>query len=128
MSTTTGFTREQVDAILLRDGGKCCLCGRNADTANHRMNRGAGGRPSLNRIDNGCAICWRCNDLIERDAVARADAIHLGVKLPEGASFQTPLWSPFFGMWLVLWITHTDLTGNRDKTTRPETPHADHLL
>ena len=118
--SATGFTREQVAYILLRDGERCCLCGARATVANHRMNRGAGGRESLNRIDNGCALCWTCNDLIERDWLAAEEARRLGIKLRDGDPFTTPLWSPFYQLWIILHPMHTDLTHYTDRDTRPD--------
>lgn len=95
----SGFSREQTRIILWRDGGKCCLCGQPAEVANHRLNRGMGGRPSLNILENGCALCWACNDLIERDADAAARARRLGVKLEEGQDPRAVPWlSPFYGI------------------------------
>jgi hypothetical protein len=116
----TGFTPEQVALILLRDGGICAVCGRKADTANHRKNRGAGGRPSLNTLDNGCAICHYCNDLIEQDSVAAADARALGAKLSDSEPLTTPLWSRFYVQWIILYPYHCVLTGLTDKANRPD--------
>lgn len=95
----TGFSAEQKRIILWRDGGKCCLCGQPAEVAHHRLNRGMGGRPSLNILENGCALCHDCNGLIERDADAAARARRLGVKLEEGQDPRAESWlSPFYGL------------------------------
>jgi hypothetical protein len=64
---TTGFTLEQTQTILFRDGFKCPMCGAVARTANHRANRGAGGHKASNRLSNGCAICHDCNGRLESD-------------------------------------------------------------
>jgi len=93
------FTAEQKRIIIWRDGGMCCMCGATATDANHRLNRGMGGRPSLDIIENGCAICFVCNSLIESDAEERARAIKLGVKLEEGDDPREKSWlSPFYGV------------------------------
>jgi hypothetical protein len=94
---TSGFTAEQKRIIIWRDGGKCCMCGRPAEVANHRLNRGMGGRRSLNILENGCALCWACNDLIERDPDLAAKARELGVKLTDGQDPRAESWlSPFY--------------------------------
>jgi hypothetical protein len=127
--SATGFSDEQKAAVLLRDP-YCPLCGRPTDVVNHRLNRGSGGTvdrrdatrrnvDTLNRIDNACGLCWACNGHIESDPVLRADALHLGVKLTR-PDFLTPLWSAFFGMWLILHPDDCFLTGFRDKTRRPD--------
>lgn len=118
---STGFADWQKAAIMLRDGEKCCLCDKRATVVNHRKNRGAGGRESLNRISNGCALCWSCNDLIERDADLAAEARRLGIKLDDHESLQTPLWSAFFGLWLILHDAYCLPTGYRDRNIRPDT-------
>lgn len=43
------------------------MCGKRATVVNHRANRGAGGFQGANRLSNGCAICWDCNDRLEVD-------------------------------------------------------------
>lgn len=93
----TGFTREQAGIILWRDGELCCICGQRAQVANHRANRGMGGRRSANNLANGCALCHLCNDLIERDADAAALARERGVKLADGDDpTQVPYLSPLY--------------------------------
>lgn len=95
----TGFSEEQKRVAIWRDGGKCCLCGGKAEVANHRINRGMGGRPSLNILSNACALCHTCNDAIERDAELRRRALALGIKLLDGMTpAHEPYLSPFFGI------------------------------
>lgn len=98
---STGFTPNEVQAVLMRDGFLCSMgCGNRAQTANHRANRGFGGHRGSNRIANAAAICSDCNFRIEYDAVAARKARELGVKIsrhddPE----RVPFYSPLFGMW-----------------------------
>lgn len=95
----TGFSREQKRIIIWRDGGKCTMCGAPADEANHRLNRGMGGRPSLNILENGCAICHACNGRIESDAEYAERARRRGVKLTDGQDPRAESWlSPFYGI------------------------------
>lgn len=101
--TATGFTREQKQIILWRDGDLCCMCRQRATEANHRANRGAGGSKYRNTLPNGCALCTICNGRIESDAEYAAEARRRGVKLdswddPEAEPwlsplYQLPVWS-----------------------------------
>lgn len=101
--SVTGFTTEQVRAIMLRDGDKCAMCGHRAETANHRANRGAGGWKAGNTLPNGCAICHRCNGLIESDADYAAEAVRRGVKLRRGEDpTRVRYLSPLYGMYVYL--------------------------
>jgi hypothetical protein len=83
----TGFTKKQTNQILERDGGVCLMwntnpwCAYEAEVANHRINRGAGGSKGLNAIVNGCAICSSCNGLIEHDPGLAEVARERGVKV-----------------------------------------------
>ena len=124
---STGFTPAQVAAVLLRDGGMCALTGRHpdcngrADTANHRLNRGAGGSKLRNGMGNACAICHHCNGLIEQNAEYAALARDLGVKLTQGDEpEQIPIWSPFFRQWVQLNDNALTLTGYHDMHARPD--------
>lgn len=91
------FTPEQRRIIIWRDGGLCCMCGAQATEANHRLNRGMGGRPSLDILENGCALCHDCNRRIESDADYAARARALGVKLRDGDDPRRMSWlSPFY--------------------------------
>jgi hypothetical protein len=57
------------------------FCAYYADYANHRINRGAGGSKAMNVVVNGCAICSRCNTLIESDSGLALIARVRGVKV-----------------------------------------------
>lgn len=101
---TNGFTIEQVAAVLMRDGGMCMMTGAgscsNHLTANHRLNRKAGGSKLRNGMGNACAICDHHNDRIESDAEAAEVARERGVKLREGQDPEiTPMWHPFYRQW-----------------------------
>jgi len=129
--TVTGFTPEQRDAVLLRDGGMCAMrgthdqCRGRADDANHRLNRGAGGTSDRgtgkNGMGNACAICFVCNGLIESDPELAAIARHRGVKLEQGDRPElVALWSPFFRQWVQVTDHALYLLGETDLTARPE--------
>jgi hypothetical protein len=124
---STGFTPDQNAAILLRDGGICAMigshdgCAGRADTANHRLNRGAGGSKLRNGMSNGCAICHVCNGLIESDSALASVARERGVKLRQGDEpAECRLWSPFFHQWVKLSDYALTLTGETDPTAQPE--------
>lgn len=93
----TGFTKTQVSAVLKRDGGVCLMwgsnpfCGYRADTANHRINRGAGGSKGLNALVNACAICSECNGLIEHDPRLAQVARDRGVKVRSSHNLERDL-------------------------------------
>lgn len=127
---STGFTPEQKAATLIRDGNLCAMigadprCQRRATTANHRLNRGAGGTADRghgrNGMGNACAICDWCNGQIEDDPVLAAIARHRGVKLRDGATpALEPLWSPFFAQWVQITDHALYLLGLPDPTVRP---------
>ena len=127
---STGFTPEQVRDVLMRDGNLCAMlgadprCRRRASTANHRLNRGAGGTSDRgtgrNGMGNACAICDWCNGQIEDDPALAETARHRGVKLRQG---DTPalvaLWSPFFQQWVQVTDHALYLLGERDASVRP---------
>lgn len=83
-----GFTRRQKITISLRDGGRCCVCGGEATTTQHRRNRGAGGSKTVNTLSNGCAICDTCNFNIEAVGAWADKARALGVKIRRNASYS----------------------------------------
>lgn len=98
----TGYTPEQRAALISRDGGKCALEHLGACdgplTAQHRKNRGMGGRRSLNTLANGAVLCWSHNTLAETDAAIAAEARRRGVKLADtDEPAEVPQWSPFWG-------------------------------
>lgn len=70
-----------------RDGRECAWHGLacpNPDTLvpHHRANRGMGGRPSLDRIENLLLVCSHINGRMEDDTAILIEAMERGIKLP----------------------------------------------
>ena len=65
----------------------------------HRMNRGSGGRKSLDRLDNLMLVCARYNGLMESDAVVARDAREFGHKLSSWQDFSNPVFDQFDLSW-----------------------------
>lgn len=108
----TGFTAEQKAIVLFRDFERCCVCGNKATEVNHRGNRGMGGFLAANSLVNACAICTRCNGLIEDGplaAVARACGAKISKYYQTGDPADLQLFHPFYKMWV-------DLLENGDYT------------
>lgn len=120
----TGFTPEQRAALISRDGGRCALehlgtC-TGPLTAQHRKNRGMGGRRSLNRLANGATLCWAHNTRAEADADVAREAIARGVKLYDTDDpDEVAQWSPFFGQMVQPHDERLELLGT------PYTPRKD---
>lgn len=72
-------------AMDARDGRVCAWhgqeCGTETLVPHHRVNRGQGGRPSLNRLSNLVWLCSHLNGLIEADSEWADLARDRGVKL-----------------------------------------------
>lgn len=68
-----------------RDGKVCAWhgssCGTETLVPHHRVNRGSGGRRSLNRLSNLVWLCSVVNGLIESDSEWAERARNLGIKL-----------------------------------------------
>src|SRR5690554_6182181 len=86
----TAKSPREVSAPLLRameerDGLVCAWhgpeCGTETLVPHHRVNRGMGGRRSLNRLSNLVWLCSIVNGLIESDPEWADRARNLGVKL-----------------------------------------------
>lgn len=117
---STGFSREQSQAILDRDGtcamyGSGPQCRGRAEVANHRAGRGMGGSKLANTLPNGCGLCHVCNGEIEADARLAEVARRRGVKLlrtddPEGV----PVWSSRYQQFVVLTRWGMFLTGEKN--------------
>ena len=103
MSRPSGFTTEQKAVVMFRDFELCPMCYSKAETVNHRANRGAGGFKAANTLSNACAICHRCNGLIESDAEFAELARRRGVKLSKYDDPETaPYFHPMFRLWVLL--------------------------
>lgn len=69
-----------------RDGHECAWHGLacpNPDTLvpHHRANRGMGGRPSLDRIDNLLLVCSDINEAMEAWPAVISEALQRGIKV-----------------------------------------------
>jgi hypothetical protein len=119
----TGFSSQQRAAILYRELGACSMLGTSkdcrgrAEVANHRAGRGIGGSREANTLENGCPLCNPCNLLIEQDAVLAEVARRLGVKVSRHVDpASVPIWSPYYGQWVVYAEGSMFLTGERDSS------------
>lgn len=101
--------------MLLKRDSHCWHCGNDQDLVpHHRMNRGSGGRPSLDRIDNLLLVCANYNGLMESDAVVARDAREFGHKLSNWNEFSDPVFDQFDLSW---WILTED--GSKIRTEAP---------
>lgn len=114
----------------MREGNLCAMLGADprcrlrATTANHRLNRGAGGTSDRghgrNGMGNACAICDWCNGAIEDLPELAELARHRGVKLRSGATPSLePLWHPLFGQWVQITDHALYLLGLRNPSQKP---------
>ena len=76
-------TRKLLRALNQRDGHRSAWTGRDTETLvpHHRVNRGIGGCPSLDRIENLVWLESGINELIESDLEWAQEARRRGVKL-----------------------------------------------
>lgn len=78
----TSLTTAQWQKLLDRDGGRCIHCGATEALApHHRVNRGMGGRKSLEVSSNLVVVCSLFNGLMESDAKVAEYAKSRGIKL-----------------------------------------------
>jgi len=126
------FSPEVVEGILLRDGERCSMEGfapcpgqrERATDPGHRLRRGMGGdtRAFINDAANGTAQHHGCNWRLTINDEFAAEGERRGVELPANGADDlatittTPIWSPFFGQWLVLALDGAHLTGITDPT------------
>lgn len=131
MSKSTGFAPEVAEGLHLRDGHRCSMEGfpgcpgteqRTTDPG-HRLNRGSGGdpRPFINDPANGAAQHHGCNWKSEQIDEWIEESRRRGSKLEHGEDDHrtittTPMWSPFYGQWVLLKDDGLHLTGVRDGT------------
>ncbi len=128
-ATATGFSPEVRDGILAREALGCGMEGADgcpgrtqaATDAGHRLNRGIGGdaRSIVNDAANGSGQHNRCNFRLEHDAAFAEEGRRRGVKVDhsgddEALILGTPMWSPYWGQWLVLRRSGAFLTGDTD--------------
>jgi hypothetical protein len=74
-----------------------------------------GGSSAADTLENGNPLCWRDNDLIERDPVLAEEARRLGVKVSRHSDpSSVPIWSPAYVQWAVYAVGSMFLTGERD--------------
>ena len=78
------------------------------------MNRGSGGRPSLDRIDNLLLVCAGYNGLMESDAATAMQARDFGHKLASWDDFSHPV----FDQTELTWWTLTE-DGSKIRTDAP---------
>lgn len=131
MSKPTGFKPDDVAGILLRDGDRCSMEGfpgcpgreQAATDPGHRLNRGAGGdrRYVVNDPANGTAQHHGCNWKLEQIEEFAEEGRRRGCKLDhtdddETMITTTPMWSPFYGQWVLLDLDGLHLTGITDPT------------
>ncbi|MDR0593725.1 MAG: hypothetical protein LBG60_10820 [Bifidobacteriaceae bacterium] len=83
------ITRKLLRQLNQRDGHRSAWTGQDAETLvpHHRVNRGMGGRPSLDRIENLVWLESDINERIEADPEWARIARERGIKL---ASWQRP--------------------------------------
>lgn len=83
----TGFTNAQVETLRTRDGNVCVWTGATTDrlVPQHRRNRGMGGNPALNTLENGVLLDSIVNGWIESDAGLGEMAKAYGIKLERHA-------------------------------------------
>lgn len=86
------MTSDRLRRMLRERDSHCWHCGTDQDLVpHHRMNRGSGGRKSLDRIDNLILVCARYNGLMESDAAVAVEARDFGHKLASWDDFSHPV-------------------------------------
>jgi hypothetical protein len=96
------MTPKLMKQLKLRDK-YCWHCGEDFElVAHHRKNRGMGGRPSLDRIDNLLLVCQAYNFAMEADAAQAAWAVDYGHKLRQWEDFSLPVFDQVAHKWFVL--------------------------
>lgn len=94
----------------------CWHCGEDFElVAHHRKNRGMGGRPSLDRIENLLLVCQAYNFAMESDAKEAAWALDYGHKLRQWEDFTRPVFDRVAQKWFSL-----SPYGTKSETETPE--------
>lgn len=98
------MTAREFRPYLERDGGHCYSCGTTEGLVpQHRVNRGMGGRCSLDIPSNIITFCGQCNGRIEADAQAAWGARTNGWKLSDPAWLtKTPVYDRADQQWFFL--------------------------
>lgn len=82
---------KEFQKYLDRDGAHCYRCGGDEGLVpQHRVNRGMGGRPSLDIPSNIITFCGECNGLIESNPEAADLARAHGWKLRDVSPARLP--------------------------------------
>ena len=103
---------KQLKLLRLRDN-HCWHCGAENDLVpHHRMNRGMGGRPSLDVLENIIMVCSQYNGEMESVAYVATQAKKWGHKLSSYEKFSKPVFDRADGLWFDL-----ELDGTKKETT-----------
>lgn len=103
-----------IQALRKRDE-HCWHCGNDqALVPHHRKNRGAGGRKSLDRLDNLILICAYWNGIIEADAEYANQAREYGHKLKDWEDLCHPVFDATAGRWYKLTETGEKIESEPD--------------
>ncbi|MCW2165379.1 hypothetical protein B0I12_002534 [Microbacterium hydrothermale] len=80
----TGLSKAQMSKLRLRDHNLCIFMGAETErlVPQHRKNRGIGGDPTANTLENAVLIDSILNGLIEADANLAEIAKAYGIKVP----------------------------------------------
>ncbi len=104
------MNKKAIKQIFARDG-VCWHCGLDDETLilHHRLNRGFGGSPSLDRLSNVILICAAYNLALESNSAIASKGREQGHKLRMGADpSKSPVFDANDGEWYLL-----DDLGNR---------------
>jgi len=108
-------TPKLMKQLKLRDK-YCWHCGEDFElVAHHRKNRGMGGRPSLDRIDNLMLVCQEYNGAMESDSAVAVWANDYGHKLKQWEDFERPVFDQVLKQWFFL-----DQFGSKRETETPQ--------
>lgn len=102
------MNKKQLALLRKRDSG-CWHCGVDETVPHHRLNRGMGGSPSLDRLSNVILICAAYNLALESNSAIASKGREQGHKLRMGANpSKSPVFDANDGEWYLL-----DDLGNR---------------
>lgn len=102
-------------AKLRKRDQHCWHCGAEDDLVpHHRANRGYGGAPSLDVLQNVILVCAQYNGLMESDAKVAEEARRLGHKISKFQTSNLPVFDKPLGKWYFL-----DMTGGKREQVNP---------